>query len=138
MAVLINNKKAGFDYHILETFQAGLSLSGKMVKLIRAKKVLLDGKFVIFQKNQLQIIGFGNNEIQENVVLLLKKKEIAQIRKELQTKGLTCIPLNIKAVGRWLKAEVGIAKGKKNFDKKEAIKRRDIDREVKRELKTSF
>jgi SsrA-binding protein len=109
-----------------------------MVKLIRAKKVLLDGKFVIFQKNQLQIIGFGNNEIQENVVLLLKKKEIAQIRKELQTKGLTCIPLNIKVIGRWLKAEVGIAKGKKNFDKKEAIKRRDIDREVKRELKTSF
>jgi len=135
MPVLITNKRAGFDYHILETFQAGLSLSGKMVKLIRAKKVTLDGKFVIYQKKQLQIIGFGNNEVQENVALLLKKREVEEIRKQLQTKGLTCVIVNIKTVGRWLKGEIAISKGKKNFDKRDAIKKRDIDREVQRELK---
>lgn len=74
--ILLLNKKARFDYQILETFQAGMVLNGVMVKMITAKKVNLLGKFVVYQQKQLQIIGFGNEKVTENVPLLLKKKSL--------------------------------------------------------------
>jgi SsrA-binding protein len=135
MAVLIVNKKAHFEYQILESFQAGLSLSGPMVKLVRANKVVINGLFVVHQKGKLQIIGFGNEQMRENVSLLLNKKEKNEIIEQIREKGVSCIPLNIKTVGRWLKAEIAVVKGKKLYDKKDAIKKRDVDREVAREYK---
>jgi SsrA-binding protein len=135
MAVLIINKKAHFEYQILEYFQAGLSLSCPMVKLVRANKVVINGLFVVHQNGKLQIIGFGNEKVRENVSLLLNKKEKDEIITQIREKGISCIPLNIKTVGRWLKAEIAIVKGKKSFDKKDAIKKRDVDREVARDFK---
>jgi SsrA-binding protein len=134
MPVLINNKKAGFEYTILETYQAGLSLSSKMVKQVRSRRVTIEGKYVIFQQDKLMILDFGNDGLRENVPLLLKKKEIDEISGLLTTKGYTCILLNVKTIGRWIKSEIAIVKGKKNFDKKSAIKSRDIDRDLKREM----
>lgn len=134
MAILVSNKKAHFDYHILETFQAGLALSGVMVKQLRQKKVPLASNYIIYQKGQLQIIGFGNDVFRENVPLLLKQKEIKQIQGQLKIKGISCIVLNIKSIGRWLKAEIGLVKGKKNFDKRDDIKKKDLDREEARNL----
>ena len=131
--LILQNKKAGFEYQILEKFSAGLNLSGQMVKQIVNKKVNLQGKFVIFQKGNLEIIGLGNETWQENVALLLSKKEIRKIQGQLSIKGLTCIILNIKRIKRWLKAEIAIVKGKKVFEKKDAIKNREIDREIKRD-----
>ena len=131
---LATNKKAHFDYHILESFQAGLSLSGKMVKQLRNRRVNIAGKYVIYQKGQLQIIDFGNDQIRENVSLLLSSREVGEIRSKLTEKGVSCVVLNIKTVGRWIKAEVAIVKGKKNFDKREDIKKRDLDRDEARGL----
>lgn len=129
MPTLANNKKAFFDYHILETFQAGLVLSGPMVKLIRQRKINLAGKFVIWQKKQLQIIDLGNEKLSENVPLLLEKSEIRKILQAIQQKGITCIVLEIYTSGRWLKAKIALARGKKKWDKRETLKQRDLDRE---------
>lgn len=135
MAILLQNRKAKFEYSILETYQAGLSLSGKMVKQIRNKRVTLEGRFIIFQGGSLQIIGFGNENITENISLLVKKSELTEIKNQLKIKGLTVIPLQIKQIGRWLKMDIAVAKGKKLFNKKQAIMQRDLDREQERERK---
>ncbi len=135
--ILLENRKAKYDYQVLETFMAGMSLSGQMVKLIRNKKVNLLGKYIVYQKNQLQIIGFGNQELTENIILLVTKKELKKIKSQLLIKGVSCVPLNIKIVGRWLKTEISLVKGKKKFDKRESIKKRDIDRDIARETKTT-
>jgi SsrA-binding protein len=136
MSVLLINKKARFEYEVLESFQAGLVLSGKMTKLIRNRKVVLQNSYIVLQKSQLQIIGFGNEELTENVTLLLNKNQKAEIISELSQKGIACVPLNIKTVGRWLKAEIALVRGKKQHDKKESLKKRDIDREISRDLKS--
>ncbi len=135
MSVLLVNRKARFEYEIIETFQAGLSLSGHMVKQIRNKRVQLDGVFIIYQKQtgQLQMLNFGSELIRENVALLLNKKEQKTIQTALLEKRITCIPLQIKQIGRWLKADIALVKGKKQFDKKESIKKRDLDRDQRRE-----
>ncbi len=135
MATLLINKKAQFDYKIIESYQAGLSLSGVMVKQIRGGKVVLNGLYIVENKGNLSIIGLGNELIRENIPLLLSKKEKNEILGRLSEAGLSCIPLNIKTVGRWIKSEIAIVKGKKQHDKKESIKNRDIQREVDRDFK---
>jgi SsrA-binding protein len=130
--IIATNKKANFEYEIIESFQAGLCLSSVLVKEVRGRRIHLLGKYIVYQNDQLQILDFGNDKIKENVTLLLNKKEKKEIAGHLSTKGNTCIILNIKAVGRWLKAEIAIAKGKKSFDKRETIKKRDLDREERR------
>jgi SsrA-binding protein len=133
--ILITNKKANFDYEILQKFIAGLSLSGQMVKQIRTKKVPITGKFITINKDKLEIIGLGNQQIIENIPLLLNQKEIKKIKGQLSVKGISCVVLNLQTVGRWLKAEIALAKGKKKFDKRESIKMQDLEREYGRSLK---
>ena len=135
MAVILLNRRAKFDYTILETFQAGLALDGRMVKLTRARKVTLNSVFIIYQNNRLEMINFGNEEKNVNVPLLLKPKQIKEIMGAIGEKGVSCIPLNIKTVGRWLKAEIGLVRGKKNYDKRETIKKRDLDRDEAKNLR---
>jgi SsrA-binding protein len=135
MPILVINKRARFDYQVLESFQAGLALPGKMVRQIRDGRITLQSAFVIFQNNRLEIIDFGNDQIRVNVPLLLKKKEMDEIRGRIGEKGISCVVLNLKTAGRWLKAEVAIVRGKKNFDKREDIKKRDLDRDMVRDSK---
>ena len=78
------------------------------------------------------MINFGNEEKNVNVPLLLKPKEVKEVMGSIGEKGISCIPLNIKTVGRWLKADIALVKGKKNFDKRQTIKDRDLDREQAR------
>ena len=132
--IIATNKRAKFDYFIIESYQAGLSLSGQMVKQIRANRVSLQGVFIANQNGQLEILGLGNDQIRENVVLLLKLKEKNEIAGQLSIKGISCVVLNLKRVGRWLKADIALVKGKKNYDKRETIKSRDIDREERKGL----
>jgi SsrA-binding protein len=132
--ILATNPKAKFDYHFLETFNAGMSLSSAMVKAIRARKVNISGKYVVYQKDQLQIIGFGNEKLTENIPLLLTQKEKNKIKEQISQKGVSCILLQIHSDKRWLKAQIAVAKGKKNYDKKQVIKERDLDREQRRGL----
>lgn len=132
---ILSNKKARFDFQILESFQAGLKLSGGMVKMIVNKKVNLAGMYIVYQQKQLQIIGFGNEQFRENVPLLLKAKEVSSIRKNLATKGNTAVILEIKRLDRWLKAEIAVVRGRNKVNKKDLLKERDIDRENQREDK---
>jgi SsrA-binding protein len=127
--IIATNKKAHFDYFVIESYQAGLNLSGQMTKAIRNNRVNIAGKFIVAQGGQLEILGLGNEKVTENVVLLLNKKEKNEIAGRLTEKGISCVILNLKTVGRWIKAEIGLVKGKKNFDKRETIKKRDLDRE---------
>jgi SsrA-binding protein len=130
--IIATNKKAKFDYEILDTYQAGLSLSGGMVKLIRANQVNIQGKFIVYQRQRLEILGMGNEKMIENIPLLLKQKEINKISGQIAEKGISCIVLNLKIVGRWLKADIAVVKGKKEYDKRETIKKRDMDRDDRR------
>ena len=136
MPILIQNRKAKFDYEILESYTAGMKLSGKMVKMVRNKEIKLEGKYIVYQKNQLMVLDLGNKNLKENVVLLLNKREKNKIRLNIKEKKLTCVPLQIKTIGRWLKIEIGIAKGRKKFEKKEYKKEKDLDRELGREIKS--
>ena len=132
MTLIAQNKKARFEYHIIETYQAGLVLPGYLVKLIRGRKIKISGVFVVYQNNRLEMIGFGNEQIRENVPLLLNKREVDEIRGQLMTKGISCVPLTLKTVDRWIKADIALVKGKKTRDKRETIKKRDLDREAER------
>jgi len=130
--ILAENKKARFEYSWRENFNAGLSLSGAMVKQLRARKVPLVSAFVIYQNGQLQIINLGNNEIRENVPLLLEERQKNQIIGEIKEKGVTCIVIDIHTHKRWLKARIAIAKGKTEHDKRVTLKARDLDREERK------
>jgi SsrA-binding protein len=130
--IIATNKRAKFDYTILETYQAGLCLSGVMVKMVRANQVNIAGKFIVYQKGRLEILGLGNEKLIENIPLLMSKKEINQISGQIAEKGISCVILNLKIVGRWLKADIATVKGKKEYDKRETIKKRDIDRDERR------
>jgi SsrA-binding protein len=132
MPTLAVNKRANFEYQILDKYTAGLSLSGGLVKEIRANRVNLQGVYIIFQNNQLQLINFGNEKAQENVVLLLNQNEITKITKAIQIQGITCIPVKVFTSKRWLKMEIAVVKGKKLWDKRQTIKERDLDREERR------
>lgn len=134
MPVLTINRKARYDYEVLESYQAGLVLSGKLTKAIRGKQVKPDGLFVVHQNNRLEIVGAQAPGLQENIPLLLKKKEMHEIMGRIQEKGITCVVLNFKTVGRWVKAEIGLVRGKTKRDKRETIKKRDLDREMARGL----
>jgi SsrA-binding protein len=79
--------------------------------------------------------SLGLVTIRENITLLLKQKEKDEIIGQLSQAGISCVPLNIKTVGRWLKSEIAVVKGKKLHDKKESLKKRDVDREIAREFK---
>jgi len=133
MPIIAINKKARFEYHVLETFQAGLSLSGAMVKLIRARKVQATGLYVVWQNDQLEIINMGNESLRANVPLLLKRRQLDTIRERIKTKGVTCVVLNLKTVGRWLKAEIGLVQGKNKADKRKTLKQRAVSRDLARE-----
>ncbi len=140
------NKKARFDYEILDTLEAGIVLSGQEVKSIRKGGAKLSGAFVTFHNNGAFVINLHIPKYpfagplpaydpEQSRKLLLKKKEIERIQGKSQEQGLTIIPLSLYTKGRHIKVEIGIAKGKKLYEKKEKIKKRDLDREMRREMK---
>jgi SsrA-binding protein len=132
--VLLQNKKARFEYTILEEFIAGLVLTGKEVNFIRHKEINLSGKFIIHQKNQLQIIGLSAGKTNFNLTLLFNNKEKNKVISLLAIKGQTCIPLEILRVGRWIKCKIAVVKGKNKADKREYLKEKDLKREMRNEL----
>jgi SsrA-binding protein len=125
---ITTNKRAKFDYHVLETFGAGMALSTFEVKGIRNRTLTPEGAFVIYQNNRLEIITKSKNPIP----LLLKPLEIKKIKKAILDKGISCIVLSFNKTNRFLKAQIALVKGKKDYDKKETIKQRDLIRERER------
>ncbi|MBX4210958.1 SsrA-binding protein SmpB [Candidatus Parcubacteria bacterium] len=140
---LIENRKARFNYEILEKFAAGLELLGTEVKSIRKGQGSLEGAHVIIRGKEAYLIGAHipawqpknseGYEPERNRRLLLGKKEIHELSLAENKKGLTIVPLSVYNKGRWMKIDVAIARGKKKFDKRETQKKRDTERDIRRE-----
>lgn len=146
---LIRNKKAKFDYQILDRYEAGLELLGPEVKSLKKGQGKLDGAHVIIRGDEAFVVGLDIPPYQPNNMpedydpgrtkkLLLKKKEIREIEGKLSRQKLTIVPISVYNKGKVLKLSVALAKGKKEYDKRETIKRREADREMGRTLKKDF
>ena len=146
MATYIDNRKAHFNYNIEETFEAGIELSGFEVKAIKAGLGSLVAAFCIVRGGEAYIINMHIPPYQphntdpgynpdRNRRLLLSKKEIKKLAEKDDIKGLTLIPISLYSKGRYIKVSIAVARGKKVFDKRETIKKRDVDREIRREYK---
>lgn len=145
----IKNKRARFDYEILDTYTAGIVLGGTEIKSIRLGKANLSQSFCEFNdKGELFVVNmqvdeyshgsYYNHKPKAERKLLLNKRELKKLRKEVTTTGLTIIPLNLFINDRGLaKVNIGLAKGKKLYDKRETIKDRDSKRNLDR-VKKSF
>lgn len=147
MPILIKNKKAYFNYTILETIEAGLVLSGQEVKSIKQGHVSIDESFVTFHRNNALLTNMHVSPYKHafqlkdynpthHRPLLLHKKEIDYLHGKSLQKGLTIIPLSIYTKNHLIKIELGIAKGKHTYNKKESLKKRDLLREAQRIIKT--
>jgi SsrA-binding protein len=145
----ILNKRARFDYEIVETYTAGIVLTGTEIKSIRLGKANITEGFCEFSNNELFVINtyveeyaFGNqfnHKARSERKLLLNKRELKTLEKGVQTKGLTIIPLKMFTNEKGMaKLEIGLARGKKTYDKRESLKeqdsKRDLDR-IKKEFK---
>ena len=144
--ISIKNKKAFFDYEIIENFYAGIQLAGTEIKSIRGAKASLVDSYCSFTGNQLYVknmhiseyeLGTCNNHIaKRDRKLLLHKKELAKIQKKAKEGGITIVPLKLYINDRGLaKLEISLAKGKKTYDKRETLKLKDDTREMDRARK---
>ncbi len=145
-SINIRNKKATFEYNILEKFVAGIKLLGTEIKSIRQSKANIGDSFCAFLNGELYVRNmdiaeyshgsFYNHEAKRDRKLLLNKKELKKLAIKGEDKGLTIIPLRIFINERgFAKMEIALAQGKKAFDKRESIKERDIKREMDRIVK---
>jgi len=145
MKIYSENKKALFDYNILENFEAGLVLFGQEVKSIKTGHINLASSYIVLKGQEPFLVGVKVPPYQPNNAgsdynderqrkLLLNKKEINYLIGKTKVKGFSLIPLKIYEKNGRIKLEFGLAKGKKKYDKKEKIKKRDIEREINREL----
>ncbi|MBN9349053.1 MAG: SsrA-binding protein SmpB [Chitinophagaceae bacterium] len=139
----ISNRKAYFEYSILQKYTAGIVLSGTEIKSIREGKVSFNDSFCIIFKGELFLRslhiaeyshgGVYNHEPDRERKLLLRKPELKKIESKMKEKGYTIIPLKIFiASNGFAKVEIGLGKGKKSYDKRESIKTRETQREIKR------
>lgn len=146
MTTYIQNKKAHFNFEILQEYEAGIVLSGTEVKAIRASKGKLEGAHVVVRGKEAFLVGASISSYQEANTpknydperprkLLLSQKEIAELEEKGEQAGLTIVPLKLYNNGRNIKLEIALARGKKKADKRESIKKRDTKREIDRILK---
>ncbi len=141
MQELAENKRAFFEYEILEKFEAGLVLDGNEVKSIRAKHIALKEAFITFQKSCAYLTNahippypyMGSTETYNPTrprALLLHRKEQRYLQAKFFEKGLTIVPLKVYTNGHWIKVQIALVRGKHQYDKRDALKKRDLDREV--------
>jgi len=146
MKVFALNKRANFDYQILETFEAGLALKGHEVKSIKNGHISLQGSYVVIKNNEAYLLNATISPYQPKNVppdydpartrkLLLHQKEIKYLLGKSQERGLTLVPIKVYDKKGKIKLEFGIARGKKKVDKREIIKKRETQREIERSLK---
>ena len=141
----ITNKRAFFDYEVMERFEAGIALLGSEVKAVRLGHADLTGSHVRIVGSEAFLINArifpykyarpDSYDEQRTRKLLLHKQEIISLKSKIGGMSLTIIPLSLYSKHHLIKAELALAKGKKKFDKKEAIKRKDLDRDIEEEIK---
>lgn len=140
--IIATNRKAHFEYLILNKYEAGIVLKGTEVKSLRDSKVNIQDAYGRIKNDEVWLINSNINEYKFGNInnhdplrdrkLLFNKREIRKIKQELQEKGLTLVPLKIYLSGSVVKVEMAIARGKKIYDKRDTIKKRDIERKLKR------
>lgn len=142
--VEIKNKQAGFNYFVIETYEAGIALQGCEVKSIRNREVNMSDSYCVVENGEMILKNFHISPYKDSGYsyrdynpkrdrkLLLTKREIRKIHQDVKTKGVTVVPLKLYSNERGLmKISIAIAKGKKTYDKSQTIKERDIEREMK-------
>jgi SsrA-binding protein len=144
----ITNKKATYDYFIEDTYEAGIVLKGTEIKSIRKGSANLQDSYAIIKKGEAFLLNMFiapyeqgnqfNHEERRTRKLLLHKNEISKIFGKINIEGYTLIPIKLYFKTNKVKVLIGIAKGKKIFDKRETIKKRDLEREARKESKYSF
>lgn len=139
----VKNSKAYYDYHILDTYQAGIVLRGTEIKSVRENKLNLQDSYCQFRNGELYVVNlyiapyeqgtYNNHEPRRDRKLLLKRKELRKLENDFaHTQGQTMVPTRLYINDRGLcKLEVGLARGKKAFDKRDTIKERDLQRELR-------
>jgi len=143
----ITNRKARYDYEIEDTYEAGIVLMGTEIKSVRDGRAQLKDSYAIVKNGEVFLLNMHispyekgnifNHEETRTRKLLLNKKEIFKIRDKIEVEGYTLIPIKVYFKGNKAKILLGVAKGKKNYDKRETIKKRDIERELKKQTKYS-
>lgn len=143
--VISENRKARFDYQIIETYEAGLALMGSEVKSIRNKQVQLKDSYVSFMGDEAflqnahiseyKASSYNNHQPERLRKLLLHRNELNKIYGAIREKGLSCVPLKIYFKNGRIKLEIALVKGKKLHDKRESIKSREVKRELKQQMK---
>ncbi len=138
--VVINNRKARHDYFILETVEAGIVLTGTEVKSLRRGNANLQDSFALIKDGEVWLEGMHispyeqgsiyNHDPKRKRKLLLQKREILKLQSKVSEKGLTLIPLSVYFKGPYAKVELAIARGKKQFDKREDIAKREVERNL--------
>lgn len=148
MPTLAINKRAGFDYEVLEEFEAGLMLTGPEVKAAKLGHINLTGSYAVLSADgKISVIGMQINpygpaygaqqtyDPKRTRGLLLKAKEIDFLKSKITTQNLTIVPLSVYTKGTLVKMKIGLAKGKKQHDKRDTIKRKDVNRDIQRQLR---
>ena len=142
--VIAANKKAFFDYEITDTFEAGIVLTGPEVKSVRLGNVSLKESYAVAKEGEIFLLNAHispykfaaeNQEPARTRKLLLKASEIKTLIGKIQEKGLTLIPTKIYLKRGLIKVELGLGRGKKKYEKREKIKKKDIEREIEREAR---
>ena len=142
---IVTNRKALYEYHVLEEFEAGIVLLGSEVKSIRLGNVTLTDSFIYLKSGEVWIKNFKVARYKQTHLsekhdegrekkLLLTKIQIVKISRMMEDKGVTCVPLSVFVKNNKLKVKIGVVKGKKLYDKRQSIKERDIKREMQRGL----
>ena len=144
----IKNKKAYFDYEILEEIEAGIVLKGTEIKSIRAGKANLKDSYAVIKNNEVFLLNTHISKYDEGNIfnhdetrtrkLLLHKKEISKLKDKLELQGLTLIPLKLYFKGSCAKILLGVSRGKKLYDKRESMKKKDNLLEIKKEFKNRW
>lgn len=142
--IVASNRKARHDYTILDTYEAGMALTGTEVKSLRAGRASLVDAFAQERDGELYLHGmhipeyaqgtWTNHEPRRTRKLLLKRIEINRLIGKLQETGLTLVPLSVYFSDGWAKVELGLARGKKSYDKRQDLAKRDADREIRRAM----
>lgn len=145
LKIIASNRKAYHEFHILEKFEAGLELSGSEVKSLREGRASLKEGYCLVRKGEVWAVGlhispyshtgYSGHEPVRDRRLLLNRREIGKLQKAVDQKGMTIVPLRIYFKSGWAKLEIALAKGKHHYDKKEALKAKDLKRHTEREMR---
>jgi len=146
--IVATNRRAGRDYHLLDRFEAGLELTGSEIKSVRDNRVNIQRSFVQNRDGELWLIdahispydraGYAGHEPTRERRLLLHRREINKIIEALTLKGLTMIPTKMYLKNSWAKVEIALARGKKKYDKRADLAKRDAQRQVERALREKY